>query len=371
MAAYVLGVYVMMCNTNVLSQLDGTKPVGGVNVLALEKEKVEVAFKDRLKLAENINYTVKQNSWTAEYDGDKIGNERSRTFDETFVSTVVGHSYKTKSERRDWKSGQLLQIVVDFYDSNEGVNKGLLTFSNGVTAGKIDTQQDRLLHENRYMYWLNGKHTNLAEYIIAYAIESISSWKIEADGSDRIILEMDWKPRWSKISLGKRTYLLDAKRGYMPIMGHGRWSRLRSDGKTEWRSERFLVLESHVFNNLHMPTKIQEIVSSSNHPARTATVYDLEIEKLEMGKVTVNNLELSFPEGILVVDTIKGIRYKTGINGDQLDTVRLIGSISPSMSHEKQRPPYESRHVRNILLVIVVITGMVILCVVYYKMRRL
>jgi hypothetical protein len=206
-------------------------------------------------------------------------------------------------------------------------------------VGRIDTLHDEIVESDRYAYWLDGEFAHKEDFLFRYLLDHRKEWNIEApvDG-DTVQLTVPWQPWFSDKPLGKRTFVLDRQKGFLPIKGHSRWDRTLGNGKPSWRVEDFVVQDSRLVSDVWMPTKLREEVWASSVPDRIV-VEEIEATDIKIGAVTPEDLHVPFTEGMQIVDAIKGVSYVADARGDP------AGRIEPVFGAQPPEPPQQGRSV--------------------------
>jgi hypothetical protein len=224
------------------------------------------------------------------------------------------------------------------------------------TAGRIDVNQDSLIYSNRYAYWLDGKHHPEGEFLFRYLVEHPNSYTLEAPvDQDKVRLTVPWQPLFRKTPLGTRQFVLDPRKGFLPVRGKARWDEPGSP--PSWRTEEFVVEASQLVGDVWMPTKLKEMISSSNGDNNTVAVWIMDVTKIESGNVTAKDLKVSFSKGMEIVDAIKGIAFVVGENGQPTRVERLVGArpqtaLPPAVSQKPAGTMW-----RNLLILASVVMG--------------
>ncbi|GEM_PF-2561010 len=319
----------------------------------VDQEKLLVSvFEHRLEHAKNIYYEIEVRTGNHEYHNDRVGKLLTATGDENYRHWRLGDSYRMDIERRDpnVKPDQFILnqfILTTVFDSANGVVKSILRFSDDDRIiGRIDVVHDPLTEENRYAYWLDGKHIPMGDYLIRYIVEQKGKYKISFDG-DMVRLTIPWAPALCGEPSGTRTFDLDPQKGFLPMHGKAHWESKAPNGKSLWRTEKFVVEDSQLVGDVFMPTKLRELICGSSGGADTVSVLETKVTKIEAGTVKPKDLEITFPKGTEVIDVIKGLSYTVGSNGEPTNVERIVGA-RPEFTPPK--PPQRKRNTVSILI---------------------
>ena len=172
-----------------------------------------------------------------------------------------------------------------------------------------------------YRYWLEQKgeeHDEIIdEYIFSYLVRHQDQIEIKAPIADgKVQLTVLWHLSWTTKSVGKRVFVLDPQKAFLPIRSESRWDDA-TFGKPEWRMERFEVQESRLIGGVWLPTKLKH--EEANSALRdNIGVCDLKVLRIEPGAVKLSDLFLPFTAGMQVADTIEGATYVADAQGNPM-----------------------------------------------------
>lgn len=282
-----------------------------------QKSLVASAFEHRLQHAKNLHYEALMLGNVSEYDGERVGKVLTQLNGSRLRHWTLGDSFRMDTDRGGPDVSHPQKFVVCGLDATSGVVRSTVRFNNrDRSAGRIGVEVDQINHFNRYAYWLEGEHTMVAEYVFRYLVDHRSHFTLEPASENKVCLIVPWHPYESKEPLGARTFLLDPAKGFLPVHGMARWDEVRRGGKTSWRTEEFFVEAAELVGDVWMPTQLKEVIGASTGGDGKVNVYDIKVSKIEAGTVTAEDIEVPFPMGMDVVDTIKGETYVVGPNNE-------------------------------------------------------
>ena len=282
-----------------------------------QKTLVANALEHRLQHAENLSYEALQRGRIHEYRNGTVGDKQVDLNGRRDRHWRLGNSFRMDTDRGGVDVSDPNEFQVSGFDPAAGVGRSTIRLSEtDRTFGRIDAEPNPIVETNRYQYWLDGEHTSSGEYLIRDLVDHRDRFAIEVpEGQDKVQLTVPWQPRWSDSPVGTRAVVLDPRKGFLPIQGKGRWETKKSDGKLAWRVEEFVVEASRLVGDVWMPTKLRELIGGSPLGEGKIAVWEIEVESLEAGTVTPEDLVVPFPEGMEIVDAIKGVSYTVGQDG--------------------------------------------------------
>ena len=217
------------------------------------------------------------------------------------------------------------------YDFREGAMQSFLDRNNR-KFGRLDVTQERVMRANHYMHWFVGTFPNEVEYIFPYALAHQESWEIKSPvKGNKVHLAVDYRFTFfdEDPGEGKRVYILDPEKGFLPIEGDARWDRSLNK---DWRIERFRVEKSALVGDIWMPIEITSELAVGAGFGR-GNVIKTKVNDIEYGSVVDADVELVFPEDTQIVDAIKGITYMTDAKGAPIQsTVEKLYDLDPSQA---------------------------------------
>jgi hypothetical protein len=299
------------------------------------------AFERRLELAKNIQYQAVLTGENHEYRAGKVGKLVTRLNGSGLLHWKIGNSFRMDTIRGGGMSVEPLPLesVASGFNAEAAVATSTIHFGNTPRCfGRTDVSPDPINDSNRYAYWLDGKDTAEQEFFIRYIVNHRSDLEVDVSGVENIRLTVPWKPFWSEKVIGKRSFELDPRKGFLPVRGMARWEILGQDGKSsDWRNEEFFVEASKIVGDVYMPTKYRELLSASTLGDGLVTVWQTDVSKIEAGNVTLKDIEVPFNEGMEVVNAIEGVFYVVGPNGKRLRQQPLVGPKTPSLAPKQER----------------------------------
>ncbi len=173
---------------------------------------------------------------------------------------------------------------------------------------------------DRYVYWLDRKDPKpnqvLGEYLFPYLIRHQDQFEIKAPiAGDKVQLAVPWQPEWAEKPGGKRTYVLDPEKGFLPIRCDSRWDEAATvDSKPQWRIEKLAVEESRLVGDVWMPTKLTD-TTIVWHWSDVIVVCETKVSRIEAGAVKPGDLFVPFTKGMQIEDTIEGVTYVADAQG--------------------------------------------------------
>lgn len=320
--------FAMHCGANEVAFTATVQEIRGLSP-ADQKTLIASAFENRLVAARNVEFSALTRIQNHEYKTGKVGALLAQLNGGRYHHWQFGNTSRTDMERGGPDVVKPTQFVVAGFDRTVGAGRTTIHFSdNPRKFGRIDVVHDPLTEENRYVYWLDGKHNRMAEYLFRYLVDHRDSFTVRIpDNQDVVYLTVPWRPVWSDRELGTREFSLDPSKGFLPVKGKSRWQKLKSNGELAWRSEEFVVEDARVVGNVWMPTKLYELIGASTLGPDKITVLETEVSSIRSGTVTAKDVEVPFDSGMQVVDAIRGVTYKIGTDGKLSGAEkRLVGA---------------------------------------------
>lgn len=310
----------------------GFPPLGELQSMAIEdqREVLRAVFEDRLEHARNISYSSVLEITNHRLDGEKIGKVISPSIRFHHKHWRLGDSYRMASDIYVTADGKdAAQFSQAGFNAADGVARMLVrTDGSNQMSGRIDTDQDQFVDNNRYAYWLDGddpEHGD-AEFLIRYTLAHLDEATLSfPQGENLVQLTVPWKPLFSRTkSLGFRHLWLDPAKAYLPVKGKARWDQ---EGGANWRTEEFVVEESRLVADVWMPTRLKEFLRVGHVP-NVVSISESEVLQIDHGTVTPQDLTVVFPPGTEVLDAIEGVSYVVGTDGKPDGDVKpvLVGT---------------------------------------------
>jgi hypothetical protein len=308
-----------------------TMPVAQFRQLdpAEQKALLLSAFEHRLEHAKNLYLEVQLRMGGHEYKNGQIGKQVFELNGRNYRLWRLGDSYRIDAERGGVYVAKPNEFLSSGFDPRKGVGKSTARFSgNDQTFGRIDTVPDTSTEDNRLAYWLDGRHVPVGEYLFRYLVDHKDSYTIEVPNDQNMVrLTVPWQTIYSTEAWGKKEFILDPSKGFLPVKGKARWETDKlSVGSTSWRTEEFVVEASQLVGDVWMPTELKELIGSSNGRADTRNVLESKVTKIQWGAVVPKDLEIHFLPGMKVIDAIKGETYVVGSNGEPTLIERVVGA---------------------------------------------
>lgn len=208
------------------------------------------------------------------------------------------------------------------YDAKNGTSRSA-TYANPdeLTVAAITTGKNPIITTNRYAYWLDGEENPFAEHLFRDLVEAIASYTVVLDEEAQMVnLSVPWKLRGYPDDIGTWSYVLDPRKGFMPVSAKGTWDDRKEDEDPSvppqrWRIEEFIVTDSKCVGDVWMPLKLREVITASTAEKNVANVYDTTIHEIEHGNVTAQDLIVEFGDKTYVADETKSVEYVADSNG--------------------------------------------------------
>jgi len=286
-------------------------------------------YRRRLEQAQNLFYEVDATWKYYEDDDGHPGKPRKlNPSDRTqYRHWLLGDSFR-KDNYQFANIGDAEPSHCSSYAQNavEGVARVTRIDKTGKTppSGEIQYPNPSDDGGDDYIYWFDHRgrkpSTYLDEYLFPYLIGHQDQFEIKAPIADgKVQLTVPWQPLWAEKPGGKRVYVLDPQKGFLPIRCDSRWDdvTLRVGGP-QWRIERLEVQESRLVGDVWLPTRLtNEVATPSAH--KLHTVCELKVWRIEPGSVKPGDFFLSFTAGMQVRDTIEGVTYVADAQGNAVD----------------------------------------------------
>ncbi|MGO9112544.1 MAG: M56 family metallopeptidase [Thermoguttaceae bacterium] len=181
---------------------------------------------------------------------------------------------------------------------------------------------------DRYIYWFDRKDPRpnpiLGEYLFPYLISHQEQFDIKSPiAGGKVQLTVPWQPWWTTKPGGKREYILDPEKGFLPVRCDSRWDDATLvRGKPQWRIEKLAVGESRLVGDVWMPTKLTDETIVS-HMSDMIAVCEMKVSRVEPGTVRPGDLFVPFTGGMQIHDTIEGVTYVTDAAGNAAAPIKL------------------------------------------------
>ena len=299
--------------------------------IAEQKSVIIAAISRRLEHSRNLRIEVEIRPWfhkNQDRPGWIVPDDPTRLVNPArFRACFLNGSYfferSTFSRFDDLELRNPLDNVCNSWNQEQGVNRSRVRQSQAPnrTDYRIGTEQDEIvIAGNRYGYWLDGERSKFGEHFLRYLYDKQQEISVDPgkDG-ETVAITVPWASAWNRKYDGVTRLVLDPAKGFLPIATHGHWERPFDS----WRIQENYVIESRLVGDVWMPTKLQEVTRAQLLPPNNATVHNITVLSIEQGTVTPEDLALNFPKGAKVVDTIKGVVYRVGQNGEETNVEPL------------------------------------------------
>jgi len=287
-------------------------------------------FQRRLELAKNVY--VESTRWYTihTYRDGQIGDKATEGTFRRFRYWRLNDSYRMDTHTyRDPQAADPSQTVSSAFYGDKGVGRYTVREPQLRTGvGRIDTLHDTVIESNRYAYWLDGEFAHKDDFLFRDLLDHRAGWAIDVPAKgDTVQLTVPWQPSVGSNPSGKRGFVLDPQKGFLPVKGHSRWDRMLGN-KPSWRVEDFVVQDSRLVGDVWMPTKLKEEVWASSVPDQIV-VYDIRATDIKTGTVTPEDLHVPFTEGMQIVDAVKGVSYVADAQGNPAGPVEPVMDAKP------------------------------------------
>jgi hypothetical protein len=211
-----------------------------------QRDLLVAVFERRLEHSKNLSYDADLALDICVNLEGKPGELKETCSFRRWHSWQLGDSYRVDADM--FLPNQLEKAVLwtsSGFNAEEGVGRCTVKGTDNRTAGRIDTVHNQGLEDNHYSYWLDGMDRRKQEYLFRDILAHQQDFEIQAaDDPDLVQLTIDYQPYWTNKPGGKRVFLLDPRKGFLPIQGESRWDETSAKGRHRWRIERFVVKES-------------------------------------------------------------------------------------------------------------------------------
>ncbi|WP_417392116.1 hypothetical protein [Gimesia sp.] len=296
---------------------------------AAQKSLLLNVFQRRLEHSKNLAYEVDLDLFIHENQDEQPGKLRSSGPFRRCREWRLGNSYRMDSDMFRPQDKRASQWISDGFDGKKRVSRSTFTDKTH-KYGRIDTIHDTLLRDNHFLFWLSGEYPSQEIYLFQDIIKHKDDFVIQAPVEGKFVeLKIDYQPSWTRKPGGKRVFLLDPNKGFLPVRGISRWEAMpASGGQRQWRIERFVVSESRLAGDVWMPIQLREEILASPAP-KTIAVHEIKVTHIEHGKVKPTDLVVPFTEGMTIVDAINGVTYVTDEDGKPTGPVKPLSNGSP------------------------------------------
>ena len=223
-------------------------------------------------------------------------------------------------------------------DVEEGLGRNTYSSKQGKTSQGQVQYPHKLIAYHGYDYWVNAMPDDCenpvshGRYVFSDLLKFQDDYEIEVPAEGGFVrLSVPWELAHEKTPSGKRVYLLDPRKGFLPVRCDARHEGHAANGHSYWGEETFVVEESRLVDDVWMPLKLTETTVWSHSPHQI-TVDKTTVSRIEHGSVTRADLHVPFSEGMRIQDTVEGATY----------TVNAQGRPGPDLKLDpgwKQKPP--------------------------------
>jgi beta-lactamase regulating signal transducer with metallopeptidase domain len=182
---------------------------------------------------------------------------------------------------------------------------------------------------SRYAGWVLDKDGSRSptgeDYLFRYLLNHKDQFEIEARvEGDKVRLTVPWQPAWAGApgGSGRRVYLLDPRKGFLPIHCASRYDNSPTEQRRSWREETLAVEESRLVGDVWMPSVLRETSAHSLSPDEIE-VLETKASRIESGAVKPSDIQVRFPEGMKVIDAIEGVEYVVDAKGNPAGPVKI------------------------------------------------
>jgi hypothetical protein len=303
-------------------------------------------FQRRLKHSQNLYYESELRCTIYENENGEPGSlARSRPSSRrVFRHWRRGDSFRMDSDfYRDANATGPASISSFGFNAEEGIGRNTTTLPDGEHPPQGQVQYSAYGDNgNWYVYWFDRTGARpdpfLGEPLFPYLIARKNELEIRtpADGN-KIELTVPWQPDWARKPGGKRRYVLDPEKGFLPIRCESRFDDVKPDGRPVWRVEEFVVEETKLVGDVWMPTSLSNTTIASTAPD-TICVYRTRVPRIQQGSVKPDDLFVPFTKGMQIADTVEGITYTADANGNAVDV-----KDAPNWKHDLPRGWHQGR----------------------------
>ncbi len=282
-------------------------------------------FQQRLEKMNNIYFEADEvTSWHDNHNGE-VGSQRKDipSFHRRYRHWRLGDSFREDTEMFENAASTKVSYRSSCANNAEqGVARNIQFAVKQERPPQGQIQYPICPTDNDlYVRWLSHSPEpatcpNPVEYLFPYLLEHQNEFEITMPTDGNLIqLSFPWKPSWAQQPGGKRVYLLDPKKDFLPVRCDSRHDDPPTANHHMWRIENFAVEDSRLVGDVWMPIKLTESTAASPVPDRF-TVSQVTVSRIECGAVKLADLFIPFPEGTRVVaDVIKGATYVVDAQG--------------------------------------------------------
>ena len=291
------------------------------------KAHIKSALEYRIAQCRNISYEVETRCGLCKFD-EQVPHDFTQLFTSEHIKCwAIGNSFLIENERRDRQSGIVTYIRKDAFDAKEGVMRyyGMEHPSGDNKFGALDSEVTRApFSSHTYIYWLDmpDQYEYVGERFLGKCVSNYDNWQIRVLPDAFVELQCNWKLPLNKDVVGKVSYVLDPLKGFLPSSCNGLWKDAKGANYFKQYEVRFIVDESKLVNEVWMPTKLRDAICPNGEKAK-GNLFITKVNRVEIGRTTESDLQLSFPPGTEVQDRLKGVVFTAGANDERKDIKRL------------------------------------------------
>jgi beta-lactamase regulating signal transducer with metallopeptidase domain/protocatechuate 3,4-dioxygenase beta subunit len=283
-------------------------------------------FQRRLEHSQNL-FCESQERWAVhENQGGKPGRlmqDRSRGR-RVIKNWRLGDSVRMDGEFYQ-DADATIPVSVSFHviNAEEGIARNATTWPDGKYRPQGQVQYPVYDNSSYYVYWFDRKTPRpdqfLGEPLFPYLIARKDEFEIKSPvEGNKVELSIPWQPEWARRPGGKRRYILDPQKGFLPIRCDSRFDDVKTNEKPQWRVEKFVVEDAKLVGDVWMPTRLSNTTIASSVPEIIST-RRISVPRIEQGTVKPADLFVPFTKGMQVSDTIEGVTYTADVQGNATD----------------------------------------------------
>jgi hypothetical protein len=335
-------------------------------------EKVGDALRERLSVLSNIEYSAVVlrgfDDYISEATPSMIGLDQLN-------SSRYPRRFETRVEQKRLEASYLSTIFKmnddgvsrlfcrNWYDANEGVNKGLAAYGElNSNDGRISNQEDSAESMNVVNCLFGLKSTEFHTALYDCFSDVLQSRDLEvATVENQIELKSVSKKVGSKGGVTIYTKKIVLGAGYVPLS-------MTSTEERDWVNlsitDAIFMSDMKMLGGVDMPQRAKVLRKvSKNGQSESANVYQIQVTYLGTGHLTTQDLEFQYPNRTVVVDVLSQGAYLVDSNGRKKTLDTPIGFES---SHETK----SSVGKRSTKWTLIIVNGLTILCILLFVRIR-
>ena len=276
---------------------------------AEQREVLSKALRQRADILSNTHYRVDTVVFLAPYVQQELGKPAKRSYRFEQEYWKLGDSYRLNHAAFDWEEPKPQEWSDASFDAEKGVTRALYEDSQSRDLkGSIYGEHSSVTKLNEYARFLPGTISSIRTSHLQNLVDNIDNVELlkPSEHGDIALRIVD------KLSLNRtelNTYWLAPERDFSII----RWERRKiwPDGK-RFQNVDLWVTEHVETDNLWMPKRLLQVSWTDTTNLARAGVTELTLQEMKIGGVKPADLEIVFPKGITVSDTINGTKYIVG-----------------------------------------------------------